>query len=313
MQEFIKEVEKKEIGKIVQDVSLSKYTTYKVGGIAPVIIYPKNKGKLVSLLKLIRKYDLKYKILGNGSNLLFSDQTYDGVLIKLDCFDTMTFVRNKVICGAGVSLMKVAKEAVKRGLCGLEFASGIPGTIGGAIYMNAGAYNSDMGYIVQSVTVVTDDLRIITLTNKEMDFHYRTSFLQSHENYICLEAVLKLAKGDKKELDAIVKERRARRMESQPLEYPSAGSVFRNPDGMYAGKLIEDIGLKGKRKGGAEVSLKHANFIVNKNRASAKDIHDLILYVQDKVYEHYGIKLKIEQEFVNWEKETCQKSSKRKK
>ena len=301
MKAFLKEVEKKEIWKIVRDVFLSKYTAYKVGGIATVIIYPKNQEKLVALCKLIRKYHLKYKILGFGSNLLFSDKRYKDVLIKLDEFNKIEFVGNKVICVAGASLMKVSKEAAKRSLTGLEFAAGIPGSIGGAIYMNAGAYKSDMGYIVQSVTVLTDDLRIITLTNQEMDFHYRSSLLQREKGFICLEAVLKLVKGDRKEIENVLRERKERRLASQPLEYPSAGSVFRNPEGMFAGKMIEDIGLKGLTKGGAQVSEKHANFIINKNEASAKDIHDLILFVQEAVEEHYHIKLKVEQEFVNWE------------
>ena len=267
MKAFLKEVEKKEIGKIVRDVFLSKYTAYKVGGIATVIIYPKNQEKLVALCKLIRKYHLKYKILGFGSNLLFSDKRYKDVLIKLDEFNKIEFVGNKVICGAGASLMKVSKEAAKRSLTGLEFAAGIPGSIGGAIYMNAGAYKSDMGYIVQSVTVLTDDLRIITLTNQEMDFHYRSSLLQREKGFICLEAVLKLVKGDRKEIENVLRERKERRLASQPLEYPSAGSVFRNPEGMFAGKMIEDIGLKGLTKGGAQVSEKHANFIINKKRS----------------------------------------------
>ena len=212
------------------------------------IIYPKGRRELVELCKLIKANDIKYKILGNGSNLLFSDDLYDGVLIKLDEFDKIEFVRNKVICGAGASLMRVAREAMKKGLAGLEFASGIPGTIGGAIYMNAGAYKSDMGYITTNVTVLTDDLKIITLTNAEMDFHYRSSYLQKHKDYICLEAVLKLTKGDRKQIEEVVRERRERRVESQPLEYPSAGSVFRNPEGLedyirygndyYAGSLV---------------------------------------------------------------------------
>lgn len=198
--------------------------------------------------------------------------------------------------------MKVARESIKKGLAGLEFASGIPGTIGGAVYMNAGAYKSDMGYITRGVKVLTDDLKIITLTNEEMDFHYRSSFLQSHPNYICLEANLSLTKGDKNALEDVVKDRRERRVKSQPLTYPSAGSVFRNPpDADPSGKLIEDLGLKGLTKGGAEVSEIHANFIINKNNASAKDIHDLILFVKDAVKEHYGIDLRVEQEFVNWE------------
>lgn len=302
MNEFFAEVAKKDIGKIQKDVFISKYTTYKVGGLVRAIIYPKNIDSLVLLCKLIKKYKIKYKILGNGSNVLFSDKTYEGVLIKLDELNKITFYGNKVVCGAGVSLMKLAREAIKRSLAGLEFAAGIPGTIGGAIYMNAGAYKSDMGYITSSVKVLTPDLKIITLTNNELDFHYRSSFLQKNKDYICLEATLKLTKGDKAALEEVVKDRRERRVKSQPLNYPSAGSVFRNPsDADPAGKLIEDLGLKGLTKGGAEVSSVHANFIINKNEASAKDIHDLIIFVHDAVKEHYGIDLKIEQEFVNWE------------
>ncbi len=301
MQDFLKEVEKEDIGKVTKDVFISKYTTYKVGGLAKVIIYPKNIDKLVILCRLIKKYQLKYMVLGNGSNVLFSDKTYDGVIIKLDNFNKIEFVSNKVICGSGASLMKVSREALKRSLAGLEFASGIPASIGGAIYMNAGAYKSDMGYITTSVKVLTPDLKIITLTNKEMAFHYRDSFLQHHKDYICLEATLRLEKGDKEALEEVTKDRKERRVKTQPLTYPSAGSVFRNPDDVPAGKLIDDLGLKGLTKGGAEVSKVHANFIINKNEASAKDIHDLMLFVKEAVKEHYGIDLKIEQEFINWE------------
>ena len=302
MNEFFEEIAKKDIGKIQKDVFISKYTTYKVGGLVRAIIYPKNIDSLVLLCKLIKKYNIKHKILGNGSNVLFSDKTYEGVLIKLDEFNKITFYGNKVVCGAGVSLMKLAREAIKRSLAGLEFAAGIPGTVGGAIYMNAGAYKSDMGYITSSVKVLTPDLKIITLTNSELDFHYRSSFLQNNKDYICLEATLKLTNGDKAALEEVVKDRKERRVKSQPLNYPSAGSVFRNPENADpAGKLIEDLGLKGLTKGGAEVSCVHANFVINKNEASAKDIHDLIIFVHDAVKEHYGIDLKIEQEFVNWE------------
>lgn len=302
MKEFLNDVNKYDIGKVSKDVFLSKYTTYKVGGMVRAIIYPKNIDKLVKLRKLIKKHNIKYQVLGKGSNVLFSDKIYEGVLIKLDELDKIEFIDNKVICGAGASLMKVSREAIKKGLAGLEFASGIPGSVGGAIYMNAGAYNSDMGYITKSVKVLTDDLKIITLTNKEMDFHYRSSILQKKKDYICLEATLKLQKGNKTALEEVIRDRKERRVASQPLEYPSAGSVFRNKEGcLPSGKLIEDLGLKGLTKGGAEVSLKHANFIINKREASAQDIHDLILFVHDAVLDNYGIDLKIEQEFINWE------------
>ena len=207
-----------------------------------------------------------------------------------------------MIVGAGYSLMKLSLVAMKNSLTGLEFAAGIPATVGGAIFMNAGAYKSDMGYVVKGVKVLTDELEIINLTNKEMDFHYRSSFLQTHPNYICLEAIISLSKGEKSAIEKVMKDRKKRRLESQPLEYPSAGSVFRNPSvDMPSGKIIEELGLKGLTKGGAQVSLKHANFIINKGHATGKDVHDLILYVRDKVLEETGVELKVEQEFINWE------------
>lgn len=302
MIEFLKEVNKLNIGKVEKDVSLSKYTTYRVGGVAKAIIYPKNTEKLIELINLIKKYNYKYKMLGNGSNLLFSDNEYDGVLIKLSEFNNIEIHDNKITVGAGFPLIKLSQIAMKNALTGLEFAAGIPGTIGGAIFMNAGAYKSDMGYIVKSVKVLTPDMRVISLSNSEMDFHYRTSFLQKNPDYICLEVNIKLNHGDKNAIEKVLKDRRERRMLSQPLEYPSAGSVFRNPsDEVSSGKLIDDLGLKGLTKGGAEVSVKHANFIINKNNATAKDIKELILFVKKSVKDNYGIDLKIEQEFVNWE------------
>ena len=301
MKEFFKEVEDNNIGKIEKEVFLSKYTTYKVGGLCSCIIYPKDIEKLVKLIKLIKKYKLKHKIIGNGSNLIFSDKKYDGVIIKLNNLDNIEITDTKIVVGAGYSLIKLANMATKASLTGLEFASGIPGTVGGAVFMNAGAYKSDMGYIVKSVKVLTPENEIIKLTNREMNFHYRTSFLQKHPDYICLEVTIKLKKGKKSEIEALIKDRRKRRLETQPLEYPSAGSVFRNPEGDAAGRIIESLGLKGLTKGGAQVSPKHANFIVNKGGASASDIRELIMYVKENVKDNCGIDLKVEQEFVNWE------------
>ena len=255
----------------------------------------------MELLKLLQKYNIKYKILGNGSNVLFSDAEYDGILIKLSFFDRLEIVDNKIIVGAGYPLIRLSLIATKHSLTGLEFAAGIPGTVGGAVFMNAGAYKSDMGYIVSSVKVITPDFKIITLTNRELNFHYRTSFFKEHPEYICIEATLRLNHGKRSEIEKVLKDRKERRVTTQPLEYPSAGSVFRNPDEVPAGKLIEDLGLKGLSKGGAEVSKKHANFIINIHDAKADDIRDLILYVHDAVLKEYKIDLKIEQEFVNWE------------
>ena len=302
MNDILKELEKDNLGKVEYDVSMDKHTTYRVGGVASAIFYPKNVDGLIRFIRKAKQKNIKYKILGYGSNLLFSGKRYEGVLIKLDEFNDIEFFSSsKVRVGAGYSLVKLSLQAAKRGLAGLEFAAGIPGTVGGAVYMNAGAYKSDMGYIVQEVTVLTPEYKVINLENKEMDFHYRTSFLQKHPDYICLEVVIRLEKGDKSAIEEVIRDRRKRRMESQPLNYPSAGSVFRNPEGMFAGKLIEDLGLKGFSIGGAKVSEKHANFIINYDHATSDDIKSLIDYVREKVKQEYQVELKVEQEFVNWE------------
>ena len=301
MNNIVEYIDKNAIGKYVENVSLSKFTTYKVGGIAKIIVYPKNEKKLIMLLKELKRTKTKYKVLGNGSNTLFSDKEFNGVIIKLDNFDNIAIFGNLVKAGSGVNLIRLSHLTIKKSLSGLEFATGIPGTVGGAIYMNAGAYKSDMGYVVRSIRVITPKLEIITMTNKELMFHYRTSFLQKNPGYICLEATIQLKKGNKNEMLEIVRDRKERRLASQPLEYPSAGSVFGNPENLFAGKLIEDLGYKGLMKGGAKVSEKHANFIINYNHATSQDIKDLILFIKEQVKEKYNIDLKIEQEFVNWE------------
>lgn len=302
MNDVIELIKKDDICKIYENVSISKYTTYRVGGICRVMAYPADVSELIKLLKLLKSRNVKYKILGNGSNLLFSDKEYDGFLIKLNSFDTLTFFgNNKIKVGAGYSLIKLSLMAAKKGLTGLEFASGIPGTVGGAIFMNAGAYKSDMGYVVETVKVLTPNLEIINLENKEMNFHYRSSFLQTHRDYVCLEVILKLNVGKREAIEDVIRERRERRVASQPLEYPSAGSVFRNPEGGFAGQLIEESGLKGMTKGGAMISDKHANFVINYKDATSSDIKYLIDLAHDTVLEKYNVDMKIEQEFVNWE------------
>lgn len=301
MSEWLTDLRQLNIGKIETDASLKKLTTYKVGGKARCVIYPKNIEKLVKLMKFIRSRNIKYKMLGNGSNLIFSDDLFDGILIKLTEFDNIEITNNKIKVGAGYSLMKLSRLALKNSLTGLEFAAGIPGTVGGAIFMNAGAYKSDMGYIVQSVKVLTKDFKIVELENKEMNFHYRTSFLQKHPDFICLEAIIRLEKGKKDAIEEVMKSRLKRRVESQPLNYPSAGSVFRNPTGMFAGELIEKCGLKGYKLGGAMISDKHANFVINTGDAKASDVRDLINIAREKVKAEYNVDLRVEQEFVNWE------------
>lgn len=294
MNDVIELIKKDDICKIYENVSISKYTTYRVGGICRVMAYPADVSELIKLLKLLKSRNVKYKILGNGSNLLFSDKEYDGFLIKLNSFDTLTFFgNNKVKVGAGYSLIKLSLMAAKKGLTGLEFASGIPGTVGGAVFMNAGAYKSDMGYVVETVKVLTPNLEIINLENKEMNFHYRSSFLQTHRDYVCLEVILKLNVGKREAIEDVIRERRERRVASQPLEYPSAGSVFRNPEGGFAGQLIEESGLKGMTKGGAMISDKHANFVINYKDATSSDIKYLIDLAHDTVLEKYNVDMKI--------------------
>lgn len=302
MDDIIERINNSNVGKVEENVSLRKYTTYRVGGIARCVVYPKNTTCLVKLIRFLKEMNVEHKVIGKGSNLLFSSKTYNGVLIKLDEFDNIEFFgKNKIRVGAGYSLIKLSLMAAKRGLTGLEFASGIPGSVGGAVFMNAGAYKSDMGYVVESVKVLTPELKVIILENKELNFHYRSSFLQKHPGYICLEVVIKLQKGKREAIEEVISERRKRRIESQPLEFPSAGSVFRNPEGQFAGKLIEDLGLKGLVRGGAMISDKHANFIVNYKGADSEDIKYLIDLCRKKVLEEYNIELKCEQEFVNWE------------
>ena len=293
------ELEKINCGKVLEICSLKQYTTYRAGGIADYIVFPESIEQLKNLMSYLKEKNIKHKVVGYGSNLLFSDDGYRGVLIKLDALHTCEFYGTKVVVGAGYPLMKLAIKAAKLGLTGLEFAAGIPGTIGGAIYMNAGAYKSDMGYIVSEIKVLTPELTVKTMYNRELEFHYRTSFLQTHPGYICLEATLILTKGTEAAIRSVMEDRKKRRLMTQPLEYPSAGSVFRNPEGVAAGKLIEDCGLKGMRIGGAEVSRKHANFIINVDHANANDIRKLILTVQDTVWKKKKIKLKCEQEFVD--------------
>lgn len=301
MKDIINFIKKNGVGTVRENVKLSNNTTYKVGGIARLFVYPKNTDKLIILLKKLNQENINYKVLGYGSNVIFSDNTYDGVIIKLDNFDEVKIKDTIITAGAGTSLVKLSYKALKEGLTGLEFASGIPGSVGGAVFMNAGAYKSDMGYIVSEVKVLTPELEVKTLYNRDLNYKYRSSFLKHNPNYICLEATIVLRHGEKKLIKDLMETRRQKRLMMQPLEYPSAGSVFRNPEGDFAGRLIEECGLKGYTIGGAKVSEKHANFIINANNASASDVKNLINYVQEKVKQEKNVDLKIEQEFVNWE------------
>ncbi len=312
MQDAIKEIISLHLGKVLINEKLSNYTTYRVGGKVRAICYPNKEEDLVKLVSLLKERGIKHFVLGNGSNVLFSDLLYDGIIIKLDNFNKINIEDNIITVGAGYPLIKLSNDAMRHSLIGLEFANGIPGTVGGAVFMNAGAYGEDMSKIVESVRVLTSDLKIKEFTNKQMKFSYRTSMLQEHLDYVIISAKLKLASGNKEEIEEIMTTRREQRKASQPLNYPSAGSVFRNPEGMYAGKMIDEMGLKGYTVGRAKVSEKHANFIINMGNAKASDIKKIIDLIKQKALIKYGVRLHVEQRLINWAGETINESEKKK-
>ena len=238
---------------------------------------------------------INYLVLGNGSNIIFSNPIYNGVIIKLDNFNKVNYDDTTINVGAGYSLIKLAIETIDKGLSGLEFAAGIPGCVGASTAMNAGAYNSDMSVVVKSVKVLTPTFEIKTLSNKDLEYSYRDSFLKRNKNYIVLSTTFELSYGDKEMMKKQINERRIKRQASQPLDMPSAGSVFRNPPNMYAGELIEKLNLKGYKIGGAEISEKHANFIVNSGDATGEDVIKLIKMIQEEVKSKYDVNLKLEQ------------------
>lgn len=277
------------------DSSLKKYNTYRLDIKAKYIVFPKDVMELKKIISYVIKNRIKYFVLGNGSNIVLACDYYDGVVIKLDKFNDIEIRDNIVAVGAGYSLIKLSIETINNSLAGLEFAAGIPGSVGGSVAMNAGAYNSSMADVIKEVIVLDDKQEVRTLSNDDLNYSYRNSFLKEHTDYIVLKAIFKLEHGDKEELLKIINDRKERRMISQPLDKPSAGSVFRNPTGMYAGALIEECGLKGYSIKGAKVSEKHANFIINDGDATGYDIEKLIYYIRDKVKERFDVELKFEQ------------------
>ena len=285
---------------IKENVSFKTLTTYKTGGMCKYLVSPKNVESLIELIKILKNSNINYKILGNGSNVLVSDETFNGVVIKLDKLNDLEINETTVTVGAGHSLISLVLTCSNKGLSGLEWASGIPGTVGGAIYMNAGAYLKSVSDSLVEIKVLDNNLNVVTIKNEDLGFAYRKSNLMDNK-YIVLSATFKLVDGEKEEILKVIKDRKERRMSSQPLEYPSAGSVFRNPEGDYAGRLVEECGLKGKQIGGAQISEKHANFVINKDNATSSDIKSLIELAKSEVYKKFNIELKVEQEFFNWE------------
>ncbi|MDX8420125.1 UDP-N-acetylmuramate dehydrogenase [Stecheria sp. CLA-KB-P133] len=296
LKETLKELAEVECGR-----SLRELTTLRIGGHARFVVYPHNIVSLDGVMRVLARNGVRYKMIGKGSDLLCSDRDYDGAVIKLDRFFDDTYYDGNVLTAqAGCSIIACSVEAMKRGLSGLEFASGIPGTVGGAVFMNAGAYRSSICDVLQEVLVMRDG-HFEWLSAAQCAFSYRSSIFQKHPDWIILAARFALTPRDKDEIAALMDNRRTRRVQSQPLNKPSCGSVFRNPENGNAWALIDGIGYRGHACGGAQVSEKHCNFIINNGNASAEDYLQLVTEIQQKVKEKYGVDLQTEVEKFNWE------------
>ena len=279
--------------KVLLDEPMKKHTTFRIGGNADMFVCPKIS-QLPDIIKLAQEYNVPVTIIGNGSNLLVSDKGVRGLVLAISkSADQIEVSGNSMIVGAGALLSKVAAEAARNNLTGLEFAAGIPGTLGGAVVMNAGAYGGEIKDVIATARVLAPNGEVLTLTNEELDLSYRHSCIPEKE-YIVLDAVLELRQGDVNQIRKMMDDFKNRRIEKQPLEYPSAGSTFKRPEGYFAGKLIQDAGLRGYAVGGAEVSEKHCGFVINKDNATAQDVLQLIKDVQQKVYEEFQVKLEPE-------------------
>ncbi|MBE6038967.1 MAG: UDP-N-acetylmuramate dehydrogenase [Anaerofustis stercorihominis] len=275
------------------DVSMKRHTTFKTGGNADFFICPQSIETMAQCLKILAGSDYAYYIVGNGSNIIVPDSGIRGVVVSTKGLRGLEVRNNTVTAFAGNLNAEVSRFAMNNSLGGMEFLSGIPGTIGGAVYMNAGAYEHEISHILTSATYVTPKGDIRTISKDEIDYGYRKSIFMQ-KDVIIVGAEFELFEKDKDEIEAYTADLNQRRRDKQPLSYPSAGSVFKRPVGHYAGKLIEDAGLKGYRIGGAMVSEKHAGFIINYDNATSTDILDLIRYVQDVVFEKFGVKLENE-------------------
>jgi len=285
---------------VAEKVSMSLHSSFKVGGIAEIIIFPSTTEDIVSSIDTVKRNNIPFTVIGNGSNIVVSDDGYKGVIIKL-CknLNKIEFRNNEVFCQAGALLSTIANKAAQNTLTGMEFAAGIPGTVGGAVAMNAGAYGGEMKNIVKYARCLDNEGNVITLLNSELQFGYRKSIIQK-ENYIVLDVVISLLSGDKASIINYMDELASKRREKQPLNMPSAGSVFKRPEGHYAGKLIQDCGLRGYSIGGAQISDKHCGFIVNTGTATANDIVNLIKHTQKTVYEKYGVILEQEVKLIGF-------------
>ena len=283
---------------ILTEEPMSRHTTFRIGGEAACFIRISSEEQLRKLIPYFENVGVEYFVLGKGSNLLVGDKGYPGVILQIsDACQQIEAEGNRLQVQAGAALSKVALFAMERGLEGLEFAAGIPGTVGGGVVMNAGAYGGEMKQVVESVRVLSSEGEILTLDNDTMEFGYRTSIIRNR-NFTVLSVTFRLREGNREEIRARIEDFQKRRMEKQPLNYPSAGSTFKRPEGYFAGKLIMDAGLRGYQTGGAQVSEKHCGFVINKDNATAADVCRLRRDVQDKVKEQFGVTLEPEVKFL---------------
>lgn len=296
MYDYLKTVIPEE--RILFHQQMREYTTFRVGGEAECIILIQHEDELAKLITYLNQIEKEYFILGNGSNLLVGDKGYRGIILKFDGpMEQIVVEGTHITAKAGALLSKVAVTAKEHSLTGLEFAAGIPGSIGGGVVMNAGAYDGEMKQVVEAVRVMDCDGQITTLDNDTMEFGYRTSIIKNRP-FIVLEVVLGLTEGDREQIGTMMEELNRLRRSKQPLEYPSAGSTFKRPEGYYAGKLIMDAGLRGYRIGGAQVADKHCGFVVNMGKATAADIREVIEEVQERVKERFHVSLEPEVVFL---------------
>ena len=277
---------------LLENEPLSKHTSFRIGGPARLFALPETVGQLTALVAFASENKLKWTVIGNGSNLLALDAGFDGLVIRTP-EGKPRWEGNQVTVPAGYSMSRLSAEAAQRGLAGLTFAQGIPGTVGGAVVMNAGAYGGQIADTLVSTRCITPD-GVCTLTGAEHKLSYRHSVYAEHPGWVCCEATFCLQPGDREQLAAEMADFAQRRRDKQPLEWPSAGSTFKRPEGYFAGKLIEDVGLKGFTVGGAQVSEKHAGFVINKGGATCADVLNLMEAVSDKVYAQFGVRLEPE-------------------
>ena len=272
---------------------MKEHINFEVGGPADILLIPSKVEQIIESIKICKENNIPYFVMGNGSNLLVKDGGIRGVVIKLTGLTNLEVNETEIKADCGVMLKELSDKALENSLTGLEFACGIPGSVGGAVFMNAGAYNGEIKNVIKEAQVITSSGEIVTLSKDELELGYRTSKVM-RDNSIVINATFKLEKGNKEEIKETIDDLTQKREEKQPLEYPSAGSTFKRPEGYFAGKLIQDSGLKGYSIGGAAVSSKHSGFVINKDNATAKDILDLIAYIQAEVKKQFGVELHTE-------------------